>query len=100
MCRTGVPEADDAVAVSSDDCVGPRGQNGLSDCIRHVHDSTSGSDFHLHEQEPGILWRKYYIRQLFWKRASCCSTIVSIFLHKTRGYTGPGADARMVGKSN
>jgi len=46
MCRTGVPEADDAVAVSSDDCVGPRGQNGLSDCIRHVHDSTSGSDFH------------------------------------------------------
>src|SRR5215475_11733258 len=46
MCRAGVPEADDAVAVSGDDCVGPRGQNGLSDCIRDVHDSTSGSDFH------------------------------------------------------
>src|SRR5215471_10065285 len=45
MWRSGVPEADDAVAVSSDDCVGRHGQNGLSDRIRNVHDSTSGTRF-------------------------------------------------------
>src|SRR5262245_64232209 len=39
--RTGVPEVDDALAISSDDCVGAHGQNGLSDCMRNVHDSTS-----------------------------------------------------------
>ena len=39
--RTGVPEVDDALAISSDDCVGPHGQNGLSDYMRNVHDSTS-----------------------------------------------------------
>jgi Transposase DDE domain len=39
--RAGVPEVDDALAISSDDCVGAHGQNGLSDCMRNVHDSAS-----------------------------------------------------------
>ncbi len=33
-------------------------------------------------------------------RVPYCSTIVPIFLHKTRVDTGPGADAQILGKSN
>jgi len=45
--RTGVPEVDDTLAISSDDCVGLHGQNGFSDCIRNIHDSTSLDQIHL-----------------------------------------------------
>ena len=37
----GIPEANDAVTVSGDDCIRTREQDGLSNQLREIHNGTS-----------------------------------------------------------
>jgi hypothetical protein len=37
----GIPEANDAVTVGGDDCIRAREQDGLSNQLRDIHNSTS-----------------------------------------------------------